>query len=128
MEKDTTIAEEVLCKSRILAIKDTSDILCGKWKIFILGTLLVTGKMRFMELLHTIDGIGKKMLSKELHDLELNGLIHRTEIKTKPITVEYQLSKQGKTLSKLIEEMITWGSQYRKDLLNLHEKKMNTEI
>jgi len=105
------------CKSRILAIKDTTDILSGKWKVFILGSLMVMGKMRFMELLNSIDGIGKKMLAKELNDLQINGLLTRTELKTKPITVEYELTDRGLTFKPLMEEIIKWGENYRASTL-----------
>lgn len=53
------------------------DILTGKWKIHILGTLLYSGKMRFMDLQREIAGIGPKMLAKELQDLEMNHLVMR---------------------------------------------------
>ncbi|WP_104381227.1 helix-turn-helix domain-containing protein [Sphingobacterium sp. HMA12] len=113
MNKDKIQEQNTLCRSRILGIKDTTDVLSGKWKIFILGSLLVMGKMRFMELLNTIDGIGRKMLAKELDDLEINGLISRTELKTKPLTVVYELTELGKTLKNLINEVIEWGEKYR---------------
>ncbi|MFZ4860781.1 winged helix-turn-helix transcriptional regulator [Sphingobacterium sp. Mn56C] len=116
MEAQRLTLKEQVCKARVLAIKDSSDILCGKWKIFILGTLMVVDSMRFMELLHTIDGIGRKMLSKELQDLEINGLVSRTVLDTKPISVSYALTEQGRTLSGLLDEIIKWGTNYRKQL------------
>lgn len=118
MDRDKIREQNELCKSKILAIKDATDILSGKWKVFILGSLLVMGKMRFMELLYTIDGIGRKMLAKELDDLEINGLINRTELKTKPITVEYELTELGQSLKVLINELIHWGDAYRQNSLN----------
>ena len=83
------------CRFRINSVKDSMDILTGKWKIHILGTLLYGGKMRFMDLQREIEGIGPKMLSKELQDLEINHLITRTIKNTKPITVEYELTDFG---------------------------------
>ena len=66
-------------------IKDAMEILSGKWKSHILGTLLLNDKMRFMDLLREMDCIAAKMLSKELHDMEMNQLITRRMLDTKPV-------------------------------------------
>lgn len=104
------------CRFRINAVKDSMDILTGKWKIHILGTLLYGGKMRFMDLQREVGGIGSKMLSKELQDLEINRLITRIINNTKPVTVEYELSDFGKTLEPLIDVIAQWGIDYREGL------------
>jgi DNA-binding HxlR family transcriptional regulator len=105
-----------MCKNRILAIKDTMEILSGKWKFHILGTLIQGDKLRFMDLLREVDGIGTKMLSKELQDLEMNHLISRSVLNTKPVTVEYEITEFGKTLSSIIDEIANWGIEYRNTL------------
>ncbi len=111
-----------ICKAKIHAIKDTMGILSGKWKFHIIGTLLLHGTLRFMDLLREIDGIGAKMLSKELQDMEVNSLIKRTVKNTKPITVEYEITEYGKTLSPIIEELAKWGTSYRE---SLHKKQIH---
>lgn len=90
------------------------EILSGKWKFHILGTLIQSGKMRFMDLLREVDGIAPKMLSKELQDMEINHLVHRTVFNTKPVTVEYEITEYGKTLEPIIDEIAKWGIAYRK--------------
>src|ERR1041385_3935329 len=72
-------------RERLLAINDAMDVLSGKWKIQLIGLLLFKGRMRFMELLRHLDGIGAKMLSKELQNLEANQIITRTVMHTKPV-------------------------------------------
>lgn len=106
------------CQTRIVAIKDTMSLLSGKWKVYIIGTLLYGGKMRYMDLMREVEGIGTKMLSKELQDLEANHLISRTVVNTKPITVEYELTEYGKTLEPVINEIMAWGQHYRKTVFN----------
>jgi DNA-binding HxlR family transcriptional regulator len=105
----------MVCTAHHLAIRDTMDILSGKWKIQIIGSLSF-GKKRFMELIADIEGIAAKMLSKELQELELNGLVSRTVMDTKPVTVEYELTEYGQTLRPIIAEMATWGKQHRKKI------------
>ena len=105
------------CTAHHLAIRDTMDILSGKWKIPIIGSLSF-GKKRFMALIADVEGIAAKMLSKELQELEMNGLVKRTVLNTKPITVEYELTDYGRTLQPIIEEMAAWGKQHRERVIN----------
>lgn len=106
------------CHSSIQGVKDTQDLLSGKWKICIVGALYYNGKLRFMDLSRQISGIAPKVLSKELKDLEMNVLVKRTVRDTMPITVEYELTPQGKSLNKVIDAMGEWGIAYRKSVLN----------
>ncbi|ANI88668.1 HxlR family transcriptional regulator [Arachidicoccus ginsenosidimutans] len=105
------------CKSKLRAIYDTMDVLSGKWKISIIGYLIIEKKCRFTELQKQIEGIGAKMLSKELKDLEINELITRTVYDTRPITVEYELTPYGKTLQQIIEELDKWGKKHRERII-----------
>jgi DNA-binding HxlR family transcriptional regulator len=54
--------------------------------------------------------------------LEMNNLVSRTVMNTKPITVEYSITEYGKTLSSLIDELANWGIEYRKAV---YEKGIN---
>ncbi len=70
-----------------------------------------------MILLGDIEGIAAKMLSKELQELEVNGLVTRSVLNTKPITVEYELTDYGRTLKPIIDAMATWGKQHREKII-----------
>jgi DNA-binding HxlR family transcriptional regulator len=102
------------CRLQVKGIKDTQDLLNGKWKTVIVTALYYNEKIRFMELVRDIEGIAPKVLSKELKDLEINQLVKRTVLDTMPITVQYELTSYGKSLSKIIEAMAEWGVYYRK--------------
>lgn len=108
--------DQTACKAHHLAIRDTMELLSGKWKIRIIGALSF-GAMRFMAMKDSIDGIAAKMLSKELQDLELNGLVSRTVLNTKPISVEYELTEYGHSLKPIIEVIAEWGKQHRYRLM-----------
>lgn len=105
---------------RLMGMRDAMDILSGKWKIQIIAVLLFKGKMRFMDLQRVVDGIGAKMLSKELQDLEANQLITRTVCNTKPITVEYEITVYGRTLEKIVTEIVGWGIEHRKTIMKVN--------
>jgi DNA-binding HxlR family transcriptional regulator len=103
------------CKKARLAIQDTLDVVGGKWKL-VLISILRDGKKRFRELSREA-GITPRILSKELQELEMYGLVSRTVCDTKPITVEYALTPYSKTLSEVIVAMHKWGQQHRKKMI-----------
>ena len=104
------------CKSHLQPVRDSLDILSGKWKIPII-ICLTFGKKRFKEIQREIDGITAKMLSKELKELELNQLVKRTVYDSSPVTVEYSLTTYGHSLKKVINELRIWGAQHRKRVM-----------
>lgn len=122
MKKNAEINTTPVCQVRMQAISDAMSLLSGKWKFHILGTLIEGNTLGFMDLLREINGIGTKMLSKELQDLEMNNLISRTVMNTKPITVEYSITEYGKSLSSLIDELAKWGGEYRRSVYEKGKK------
>jgi DNA-binding HxlR family transcriptional regulator len=116
MEKEELQDNAKACRQMRLAVRDSMELLSGKWKIQIITTLIYKGKLRFMDLLREVNGIAAKMLSKELQELEMNKLVKRTVYNKKPITVEYEITEYGKTLTPLITEIAKWGAEHRKKL------------
>ena len=70
------------------------------------------------KLLRIVDGIAAKMLSKELHDLELNQLVKRTVKETRPITVEYEITEYGRSLETVVKSIANWGLQHRRRIMS----------
>lgn len=100
----------------VRGIRDSQDLLSGKWKLLILSVLSFRGETRFLELSRALDGISPKVLSKELKDLEVNNLVDRVIKETRPITVEYKLTDLGNSLLPIIESMANWGRSNRQNL------------
>ncbi|WP_082474476.1 winged helix-turn-helix transcriptional regulator [Chryseobacterium sp. Leaf201] len=100
----------------VLHINDTLNVISGKWKLPIIGSILF-GKKRFTEIQRNISKITPRMLSKELKELELNGMIVRTVYDSIPVTVEYELSESGKLITEVLDKMIEWGIEHRTSVL-----------
>lgn len=100
----------------VLAVNDTLNVISGKWKLPIIASLS-QGKKRFKDLEVNIRGISPRMLSKELKELELNGIVLRKVHDTKPVLIEYELSICGQNLTEVIDPMIKWGLEHRKVVL-----------
>jgi len=105
----------------VLAVNDTLNVLQGKWKLPIISSLIF-GKKRFKEIEKGIPKITPRMLSKELKELEVNGIVTRTVYNTIPVTVEYELTKSGSSLDDVMDAMITWGLQHRKRIIGKNRK------
>lgn len=95
------------CKSAHRAVRDTLEILSGKWKLVIL-TALLEQKMHFRELGREL-GVSPSVLSKELQEPELNRLVKRTACDTRPVTVEYEVTDHSRTLHEVVQAMRAWG-------------------
>lgn len=118
MKKEITMKDVKSCPTEfVLAINDTLNVINGKWKLPIIGSLLM-GKRRFMELERNIPKITPRMLSKELKDLEMNGILRRTVYDTIPVSVEYELTDSARSLGKVLDKMLEWGLQHRKNSIN----------
>jgi DNA-binding HxlR family transcriptional regulator len=102
--------------SYLLAVNDTVNVVTGKWKLPIIAALLF-GKKRYSEIEKGIPKINPRMLSKELRDLEANGLVSRKVFDTVPVTVEYELTRSGKTFQKVIDVMLEWGLEHRRNVI-----------
>jgi DNA-binding HxlR family transcriptional regulator len=102
------------CAEHALPIQDCLDVISGKWKLPILGSLM-EGKKRFKELERAISHITPRMLSKELRALEMNQLVKRTVYDT--VIVEYEMAPYGHSLRKVLNEMNEWGTQHRKRIM-----------
>ena len=110
------------CQLHMRSVSDTLELLSGKWKMYIISSLIIDGRQRFMDLQRNIKGIGPKMLSLELQDLELNQLVTRKVTNTKPVMVEYEITEYGQTLKPVISEISKWGALHRQRLFPKTEK------
>ncbi len=59
-----------------------------------------------------IDGISKQMLTKQLRELERDGIISRTVFAEVPPRVEYALTEKGESLLPVIQAMKAWGEPF----------------
>lgn len=90
------------------ALDVTMGFIGGKWKSIVLWYLRKDAK-RFKDLKKDIPQITEKMLSLQLKELELDGIVTRTVFAEVPPRVEYELTDHGKTLIPMLEEMAKWG-------------------
>ncbi len=93
--------------------------LIGKWKGSIVF-LMRDRSIRFNSLLTLLPGVSTRILTKQLKEMESDGLITRTVISDKPIAVEYSLTPYGQRLTPIIEALINWRNQPNERCANFH--------
>jgi DNA-binding HxlR family transcriptional regulator len=94
------------------AVRVTTDIIGGKWKPLILFHLQ-SGTRRFGQLQKLIPGSTKKMLTQKLRELERDEIISRKVYAEVPPRVEYSLTRYGRSLKPILEQMAKWGNRHR---------------
>ncbi|GAB3280481.1 helix-turn-helix domain-containing protein [Larkinella harenae] len=103
------------CIRILRPVRDALDVLNGKWKLPII-VALTFGEKRFGEISKEVNGITDRMLSKELRDMEANGLVKRTVHDTYPVKVTYALTPHSQTLGGVIDSLRSWGELHRKKI------------
>ena len=101
------------CKLEDTGFNYTMSLIQGKYKMFILYTLMEFEVVRFNEMQKYIGSITYKTLSSTLKQLEADGLIHRKEYPQIPPKVEYRLTECGRSLIPILDQMCAWGNQHR---------------
>jgi hypothetical protein len=101
------------CTKNLSAMEDALFVIGGKWTLRIMIALL-SGHTRFNEMQRTIKGISARVLSSELKDLEINGLVKRVVFPDqKPVIVEYMLTEYSKSLNDIIFSLADWGLKHK---------------
>jgi DNA-binding HxlR family transcriptional regulator len=90
--------------------REILDRVGDKWSVYIVA-MLSGGPLRFSELRRRIDGISQRMLTLTLRSLERDGLVTRTVHPTVPPSVEYALTRLGRTLIEPVMALVAWAEK-----------------
>lgn len=92
-------------------VEVTIRIIGGRWKVLVIHNLL-DGHKRFNELQRLLVGIAPRTLTKQLRELESDGIISRTAYPEIPPRVEYELTDLGRSIQPVLNAMGKWGEDY----------------
>jgi len=87
------------------------SVIGGKWKPEILWHLK-SGPLRFGELLRRVEGVTQVTLTKNLRELETDGIIRRTIYPEIPPRVDYRITELGESAYPLLDGISAWGRAY----------------
>ena len=94
-----------------------------RWSLLVLLALHdKAGTMRFSDLCKAIPDVSQKMLTSTLRKLEADDLLSRTIYPEVPPRVEYKLTKRGKTLIPLLNQLVDWSLDNMDAIIRHREK------
>lgn len=91
--------------ARACPSRQVLETVTSKWGVLALAAL-AEEPHRFNALRRRVDGVSEKMLSRTLHALERDGLVHRRAYPIVPPRVEYSLTPAGASVAAQLRELI----------------------
>ena len=113
MLKMTIVKNREVKADEYADLRKALTMIAGKWKLEILW-LLYHRTHRFGELLRTIPGVTQHMLTRQLRELEADGLVTRKVFAEVPPRVEYSMTEATKALEPTIKSLMEWWQQFGK--------------
>lgn len=95
------------------SIDAAMSVIEGRWKGTIICMLANDGTLRFSELQRKIGEITSRILSKQLKELETDGMITRHVIPDGKVKVEYALTEKGKSIIPVLASLAEWGAMHQ---------------
>jgi DNA-binding HxlR family transcriptional regulator len=83
----------------------------GAWKMTVVKHLSQRTH-RFGELRRAVGPVTPRVLTRQLRELEQDGIVERRVYAEVPPRVEYSLTPLGRSLGKVVEQLDAWGSNY----------------
>lgn len=103
------MSENLITPRMNCAVDATMSVIEGRWKTVILCKLYMNGPMRFNQLMKEIGGISPRILTKQLKEMESDGIIKRTSYPEISPRVEYSITEKGLSLGPILKAMADWG-------------------
>ncbi|WP_324651793.1 helix-turn-helix domain-containing protein [Georgenia sp. H159] len=89
------------------------SVLGGTWKLTLVKHL-GEGERRFGELGRLVPLANRKTLTRQLRELEEDGIVTRTVHAQVPPRVEYALTELGRSLAPVVAAMDAWGEHFQR--------------
>ena len=106
-------------------VDNTFKIIGKKFTFHIVRNMAMRNQTRFNEFLGTIENINSKTLALRLKELEETKIIKRTVYDEVPPRVEYTLTKKGKDLQGIIDQMAAFSMKHYPKTVFKDGKKRN---
>ncbi|WP_084345197.1 helix-turn-helix domain-containing protein [Rhodococcus sp. 1163] len=114
---DTNAVRETVRRAyEVCPVEVSIAVLGGSWKMTIVKNLL-DGPVRYGALGRLVGPVTPRVLTRQLRELESDGIVERTSYPEVPPRVEYSLTAQGKALEPLVNALNAWGKQYAAEVL-----------
>ncbi|MEZ0483572.1 winged helix-turn-helix transcriptional regulator [Fibrella aquatica] len=105
------IQPELMAEEERLIVKKALEVVCGKWRLFILLHLGQKTR-RYSELRRLLPDVSEKVLIQELKALVLLGVLEKKSYNEVPPRVEYRLSERGVAVMPILLQIKEIGKHF----------------
>jgi DNA-binding HxlR family transcriptional regulator len=108
-----TVRDAVRKAYEVCPVEVSVAVLGGAWKMTIVKHLHESPK-RYGELRRAVGPVTPRVLTRQLRELEADGIVTRTTFAEVPPRVEYGLTDLGQELGPMVATLNDWGKRYAK--------------
>jgi len=107
----------------VCPVEVTMSVIGGCWKLSIIQELL-DHTLRYSELRRAVGTVTDRVLTRQLRELEADGLVERTVYAEVPPRVEYSLTAMGASLRPLVTSLDSWGRSWTATQVDADEPEL----
>jgi DNA-binding HxlR family transcriptional regulator len=112
MKKPTKAVPGQDCMRSVCPVSSVLDIIGDKWTLLVIRDMLFLEKSTYSELADSMEKIPTNMLADRLKKLEAAEIVEKKPYQDKPVRYVYSLTKRGKALKPVMQEMASWGNDF----------------
>jgi DNA-binding HxlR family transcriptional regulator len=87
------------------------EVIGKRWTGAIVRSML-SGSVRFSEILAGVPGLSDRLLSERLRELEAEGIVERHVYPETPVRIEYELTEKGRELEAIVYALDRWADRW----------------
>ena len=87
------------------------ELIGRRWTGAIVRAML-SGAVRFSDILAAVPGLSDRLLSERLKELEAEGIVIRTVVPSTPVRIDYALTDKGQALDAVILAISDWAETW----------------
>ncbi|MFC6010810.1 winged helix-turn-helix transcriptional regulator [Nocardia lasii] len=109
--EEGAVRKSVLQAMAVCPVEVSVAVLGGAWKMTIVKHLL-EGSLRYSEIRRAVGVVTPRVLTRQLRELEQDGIVSRKAFPEVPPRVVYSLTPTGEALRDFVAELNRWGDDY----------------
>jgi DNA-binding HxlR family transcriptional regulator len=87
------------------------ELIGRRWSGAIVRSML-SGSVRFSDILSQVPGLSDRLLSERLRELEAAGVVERRVYPELPVRIEYTLTERGRELRDIVVAIDRWADRW----------------
>jgi DNA-binding HxlR family transcriptional regulator len=108
---ETTVHEGTAHTAYCPVFQHAVELIGRRWSGAIIRALL-SGSVRFGDILQRIPNLSDRLLSERLRELEAEGIVTRTVYPEVPVRIEYRLTEKGHELEAIVSAIDAWAAHW----------------